>query len=123
MTKAAAIHDARREEAYLLLRDGDRVVLEPVVMPFASTRWSASALSGRACWRAPARPAAEEALGRRFHAVGHPPARCAVGGAAGAGHPAARPRCARSALSARAGCQTAWWTEHRPAELTALTDA
>lgn len=35
MTKAAAIHDARREEAYLLLRDGERVVLEPVVMPFA----------------------------------------------------------------------------------------
>lgn len=36
MTKAAAIHDARREEAYLLLRDGDRVVQEPVVMPFAA---------------------------------------------------------------------------------------
>lgn len=35
MTKAAAIHDARREEAYLLLRDGGRVVLEPAVMPFA----------------------------------------------------------------------------------------
>lgn len=35
MTKAAVIHDARREEAYLLLRDGDRVILEPVVMPFA----------------------------------------------------------------------------------------
>ena len=35
MTKAAAIHDARREEAYLLLRDGGRVALEPVVMPFA----------------------------------------------------------------------------------------
>lgn len=34
-TKAAAIHDARREEAYLLLRDGDRVVLAPAVMPFA----------------------------------------------------------------------------------------
>jgi tRNA threonylcarbamoyladenosine biosynthesis protein TsaB len=35
MTKGAAIHDARREEAYLLLRDGERVILEPVVMPFA----------------------------------------------------------------------------------------
>jgi tRNA threonylcarbamoyladenosine biosynthesis protein TsaB len=34
-TRAAAIHDARREEAYLLLRDGERVVLEPAVMPFA----------------------------------------------------------------------------------------
>lgn len=33
--KAAAIHDARREEAYLLLRDGEQVVLEPAVMPFA----------------------------------------------------------------------------------------
>jgi tRNA threonylcarbamoyl adenosine modification protein YeaZ len=35
MTKAAVIHDARREEAYLLLRDGDQVILEPAVMPFA----------------------------------------------------------------------------------------
>ena len=34
MTKAAAIHDARREEAYLLLREDERVVLEPAVMPF-----------------------------------------------------------------------------------------
>jgi tRNA threonylcarbamoyladenosine biosynthesis protein TsaB len=33
-TKAAVIHDARREEAYLLLRDGDVVVQEPVVLPF-----------------------------------------------------------------------------------------
>jgi tRNA threonylcarbamoyladenosine biosynthesis protein TsaB len=32
--KAAVIHDARREEAYLLLRDGDVVVQEPVVLPF-----------------------------------------------------------------------------------------
>jgi tRNA threonylcarbamoyladenosine biosynthesis protein TsaB len=32
--KAAVIHDARREEAYLLLRDGDEVVQEPVVLPF-----------------------------------------------------------------------------------------
>lgn len=35
MTRAAAIHDARREEAYLLLREDERVVLEPAVMPFA----------------------------------------------------------------------------------------
>lgn len=33
--KAAVIHDARREEAYLLLRDGDAVALPPAVMPFA----------------------------------------------------------------------------------------
>jgi tRNA threonylcarbamoyladenosine biosynthesis protein TsaB len=32
--KAASIHDARREEAYLLLRDGDEVLLPPVVLPF-----------------------------------------------------------------------------------------
>ena len=35
MSKAAAIHDARREEAYLLLRDGDRVMQPPVVLAFA----------------------------------------------------------------------------------------
>jgi tRNA threonylcarbamoyladenosine biosynthesis protein TsaB len=33
--KAAAIHDARRAEAYLLLRDGETVVQPPVVLPFA----------------------------------------------------------------------------------------
>lgn len=33
--RAAAIHDARRGEAYLLLRDGDAVTLAPAVMPFA----------------------------------------------------------------------------------------
>lgn len=32
--KAAAIHDARREEAYLLLRDGEAVVQPPVVLAF-----------------------------------------------------------------------------------------
>lgn len=34
-TKAAAIHDAKREEAYLALWEDHRTVLEPVVMPFA----------------------------------------------------------------------------------------
>jgi tRNA threonylcarbamoyladenosine biosynthesis protein TsaB len=33
--RAAAIHDARRKEAYLLLRDGEEVVRQPVVLPFA----------------------------------------------------------------------------------------
>ena len=33
-TEAAALHDARREEGYLLLQDGDSVVQPPVVMPF-----------------------------------------------------------------------------------------
>jgi len=32
--KAAAIHDARRDEAYLLLRDTETVILPPTVMPF-----------------------------------------------------------------------------------------
>jgi tRNA threonylcarbamoyladenosine biosynthesis protein TsaB len=32
--RAAAIHDARRAEAYLLLRDGERVAQPPVVLPF-----------------------------------------------------------------------------------------
>jgi len=32
--KAAAIHDARRDEAYLLLQDGETVTLAPVVLPF-----------------------------------------------------------------------------------------
>jgi tRNA threonylcarbamoyladenosine biosynthesis protein TsaB len=33
--RAAAIHDARREEAYLLLKEGDAIILPPVVQPFA----------------------------------------------------------------------------------------
>ena len=35
LAKAAAIHDARRNEAYLLLKDGPDVVLQPIVLPFA----------------------------------------------------------------------------------------
>jgi tRNA threonylcarbamoyladenosine biosynthesis protein TsaB len=34
LNRAAVIHDARRDEAYLLLRDGDNVVQQPVVLPF-----------------------------------------------------------------------------------------
>ena len=34
LTKAAAIHDARRSEAYLLLKDAAEVLLQPVVLPF-----------------------------------------------------------------------------------------
>ena len=33
-TAAAALHDARRDEGYLLLQDGESVVQPPVVMPF-----------------------------------------------------------------------------------------
>jgi tRNA threonylcarbamoyladenosine biosynthesis protein TsaB len=32
--RAAAIHDAKRDEAYLLLREKDATILEPMVMPF-----------------------------------------------------------------------------------------
>jgi tRNA threonylcarbamoyladenosine biosynthesis protein TsaB len=32
--RAAAIHDAKRDEAYLLLRDKDEIVLPPTVLPF-----------------------------------------------------------------------------------------
>jgi tRNA threonylcarbamoyladenosine biosynthesis protein TsaB len=34
LSKAAAIHDARRDEAYLLLKDVADVMLEPIVLPF-----------------------------------------------------------------------------------------
>jgi tRNA threonylcarbamoyladenosine biosynthesis protein TsaB len=33
-SRAAVIHDARREEAYLLLQDGDQTVQQPIVLPF-----------------------------------------------------------------------------------------
>jgi tRNA threonylcarbamoyladenosine biosynthesis protein TsaB len=33
-TRASAIHDARRAEAYLLLTDGDAVIQPPAVLPF-----------------------------------------------------------------------------------------
>ncbi len=35
LSKAAVIHDARRDEAYLLLRDGDEIVQQPMVTAFA----------------------------------------------------------------------------------------
>jgi tRNA threonylcarbamoyladenosine biosynthesis protein TsaB len=34
LPKAAAIHDARRDEAYLLLKDAADIVLQPIVLPF-----------------------------------------------------------------------------------------
>ena len=63
--KAAAIHDARRAEAYLLLRDGETVVQPPVVLPFADavTRIAAfgpCALAGTGA------ASAHEKLGRGF---------------------------------------------------------
>jgi tRNA threonylcarbamoyladenosine biosynthesis protein TsaB len=49
--KAAAIHDARRAEAYLLLRNGETVVQSPVVLAFADAEarigaFGACALAG-----------------------------------------------------------------------------
>ena len=64
-SRAAVIHDARREEAYLLLRDGDQVLQQPAVMSFMDAiarirDFGACALAGTGA------PAAAEALGGDF---------------------------------------------------------
>jgi tRNA threonylcarbamoyladenosine biosynthesis protein TsaB len=59
--RAAAIHDARRGEAYLLLREGDAVTLEPAVMPFAEAIERIRAL-GACALAGTGAPAAKEAL-------------------------------------------------------------
>ena len=64
-TRAAVIHDARREEAYLLLRDGEHVTQQPVVLPFVDAvvrirDFGACAIAGTGA------PAAAEALGGDF---------------------------------------------------------
>ena len=86
--RAAAIHDAKRDEAYLLLWEKGETVLAPAVMPFAEAvekirGFGPCALAGTGA------PAAASALGRGFSAQRYPPARCAVGGAAGADAPGA----------------------------------
>ena len=63
--KAAAIHDAKREEAYLLLWDQGEAVLPPAVMPFAEAldrirAFGPCALAGTGA------PAAYQALGPDF---------------------------------------------------------
>ena len=63
--KAAAIHDARRDEAYLLLQEGARVILQPTVMLFADAlarirSFGPSALAGTGA------AAASDALGADF---------------------------------------------------------
>jgi tRNA threonylcarbamoyladenosine biosynthesis protein TsaB len=65
MTKAAVIHDARREEAYLLLRDGEQVILEPVVMPFADAVDRIRAF-GPCVLAGTGAASAQESLGARF---------------------------------------------------------
>ena len=66
LSKAAAIHDARRDEAYLLLKDGADVVLQPVVLPFAQAverigAFGPCALAGTGA------AAAFESLGERYN--------------------------------------------------------
>jgi tRNA threonylcarbamoyladenosine biosynthesis protein TsaB len=63
--RAAAIHDARRAEAYLLLRDGGTVVQPPVVLSFTDAvarigAFGACALAGTGA------ASAHEKLGRDF---------------------------------------------------------
>ena len=63
--RAAAIHDARRDEAYLLLWENGRVILEPAVMSFADAvaqirAFGASALCGTGAEKA------GDALGEDF---------------------------------------------------------
>lgn len=64
-SKAAAIHDARRAEAYLLLRDGKTVMQPPIVLPFAEAvahiaAFGICALAGTGA------AAVREQLGREF---------------------------------------------------------
>lgn len=66
LSKAAAIHDARRDEAYLLLRDAADVVLQPIVLPFAEAvarirAFGPCALAGTGA------ASASETLGANFH--------------------------------------------------------
>jgi tRNA threonylcarbamoyladenosine biosynthesis protein TsaB len=64
-SKAAAIHDAKRDEAYLLLWESDATVFAPAVMPFAEAvekirAFGSCALAGTGA------PAAAEQLGQGF---------------------------------------------------------
>jgi tRNA threonylcarbamoyladenosine biosynthesis protein TsaB len=63
--KAAAIHDARRNEAYLLLSDGERVVQRPIVLPFANAV-EQIALFGNCTLAGSGAQAAAEKLGPGF---------------------------------------------------------
>jgi len=74
-SKAAAIHDARRSEAYLLLRDGERVVQQPIVLPFANAL-EQIALFGNCALAGSGAQAAAEKLGPGFalSSIGQPDA-------------------------------------------------
>jgi tRNA threonylcarbamoyladenosine biosynthesis protein TsaB len=63
--RAAAIHDAKRDEAYLLLWENGRVVLEPVVMDFAAALERIKAF-GPCALAGTGAPAAAASLGAGF---------------------------------------------------------
>ena len=74
-TGAAVIHDARREEAYLLLQQGDQTVQPPIVLPFQNAvdrirAFGACALAGTGA------ATAQESLGGDFtlSTIRHPDA-------------------------------------------------
>ncbi|HEY1877330.1 MAG TPA: tRNA (adenosine(37)-N6)-threonylcarbamoyltransferase complex dimerization subunit type 1 TsaB, partial [Rhizomicrobium sp.] len=64
-TRAAAIHDARRGEAYLLLKEGDGVIQPPAVLPFADALLRIKAF-GPCAIAGTGAPHALEALGGGF---------------------------------------------------------
>ena len=61
--RAAAIHDAKRDEAYLLLWEKGEIVLAPAVMPFAEAVEKIRAF-GPCAWPAPAHPPAQTSWAR-----------------------------------------------------------
>jgi len=63
--RAAAIHDAKRDEAYLLLWDRGETVLEPEVLPFADAVENIRAF-GPCALTGSGAPAASESLGNDF---------------------------------------------------------
>lgn len=64
-SKVAAIHDAKRDEAYLLLWEKNRIVLEPVVMGFAAALERIKAF-GPCALAGTGAPAAAASLGAEF---------------------------------------------------------
>jgi tRNA threonylcarbamoyladenosine biosynthesis protein TsaB len=64
--RAAAIHDAKRDEAYLLLWERGEIVLPPTVMPFEEALTRIRAF-GPCVLCGTGAPAAKTALGAEFH--------------------------------------------------------
>ncbi len=101
--RAAAIHDAKRNEAYLSLWEKGATALAPQVMPFGDAVAPYPCLRGLRLVRH-RRGRGRSGIGRRLSLDRHPPARCALGGAAGCFTAGARPA-ARAPLSAGSGRQ------------------